>query len=49
VATGLLFIDENGHDMHDVAKTVGTPLAELPFDVLCPGQTALQALMEKYR
>jgi 2-oxoglutarate ferredoxin oxidoreductase subunit beta len=49
MATGLLFIDENGADMHAVAKTVDTPLAELPFETLCPGQTALQALMEKYR
>jgi hypothetical protein len=49
MATGLLFIDENGADMHAVAKTVETPLAELPFGSLCPGQAALQALMEKYR
>ena len=49
MATGLLFIDENGADMHAVAKTVDTPLAELPFETLCPGQTALQALMDKYR
>ena len=49
VATGLLFIDEDGADMHAVAKTVATPLVELPFEMLCPGQTALQALMEKYR
>jgi 2-oxoglutarate/2-oxoacid ferredoxin oxidoreductase subunit beta len=35
--------------MHAVAKTVDTPLAELPFEALCPGQAALQALMEKYR
>ena len=49
MATGLLFIDENGADMHAVAKTVDTPLAELPFETLCPGQTALQALMERYR
>jgi len=49
MATGLLFIDQNGADMHAVAKTVDTPLAELPFEMLCPGQTALQALMEKYR
>ena len=27
VATGLLFIDENGADMHAVAKTVDTPLS----------------------
>jgi 2-oxoglutarate ferredoxin oxidoreductase subunit beta len=49
MAIGLLFIDENGADMHAVAKTVETPLVELPFETLCPGQTALQALMEKYR
>src|SRR4051795_8546241 len=49
MATGLLFIDENGADMHAVAKTVDTPLAELPFETLCPGQAALQALMERYR
>ncbi len=49
VATGLLFIDENGADMHAVAKTVDTPLVELPFSELCPGNDALQSLMENYR
>jgi 2-oxoglutarate ferredoxin oxidoreductase subunit beta len=49
VATGLLFIDENGADMHAVAKTIATPLVELTHDQLCPGNAALQALMEKYR
>jgi hypothetical protein len=34
--------------MHD-GSAVDTPLAELPFETLCPGQTALQALMERYR
>ena len=34
---GLLFIDENGQDMHAVAKTVETPLVDLPFEELCPG------------
>ncbi|MBC7670918.1 MAG: 2-oxoacid:ferredoxin oxidoreductase subunit beta [Polaromonas sp.] len=49
VATGLLFLDEGGLDMHAVAKTVPTPLVDLTYKQLCPGNSALQALMEKYR
>jgi 2-oxoglutarate ferredoxin oxidoreductase subunit beta len=49
VATGLLFIDEGGQDMHDVSRTVSTPLVDLPFETLCPGNAELQKLMERYR
>lgn len=49
VATGLLYVNEGGQDMHAVSKTVRTPLVELPFEQLCPGNDALQKLMEKYR
>lgn len=49
VATGLLFIDEKGADMHAVWKTVTTPLVDLKYEELCPGNAALQSLMEKYR
>jgi 2-oxoglutarate ferredoxin oxidoreductase subunit beta len=49
VATGLLFIDEKGADMHAVWKTVATPLVDLTYEQLCPGNAALQALMERYR
>jgi 2-oxoglutarate ferredoxin oxidoreductase subunit beta len=49
VATGLLFIDESGADMHAVWKTVATPLVDLKHEQLCPGNAALQALMETYR
>ena len=49
VATGLLFLDENGADMHAVSKTVTTPLVDLPYDQLCPGNSALQSLMDRYR
>lgn len=49
VATGLLFIDEAGRCMHDMNRTVETPLAELPFEALCPGKAALDILMERYR
>lgn len=49
VATGLLFLDENGQDMHAVSKTVETPLVDVPFEQLCPGSEALQKLMERFR
>lgn len=49
VATGLLFLDENGQDMHAVSRTVETPLVDVPYEQLCPGNDALQKLMEKFR
>jgi 2-oxoglutarate ferredoxin oxidoreductase subunit beta len=49
VATGILFIDESGREMHDMHRTVTTPLAHLPYDVLCPGSAVLDSLMERYR
>jgi len=49
VATGLLFIAEGGQDMHAVAKTVQTPLIDVPYEQLCPGNAALQKLMEGFR
>jgi 2-oxoglutarate ferredoxin oxidoreductase subunit beta len=49
VPTGLLFVDEGGVDMHEAAKTVDTPLAQVPFEDLCPGNSALQALQKAFR
>jgi 2-oxoglutarate ferredoxin oxidoreductase subunit beta len=49
IATGLLFVDEGGRDMHDMMRTVPTPLIDLPFERLCPGSAALDKLMERYR
>lgn len=49
IPTGLLFIDEEAVEMHEEAKTVDTPLSEVPFDVLCPGSAALEKLMNAYR
>jgi prepilin-type N-terminal cleavage/methylation domain-containing protein len=45
----LLFIDESGQDMHTMARTVTQPLVDVPFADLCPGNAALQSLMERYR
>lgn len=49
IATGLLFVDENGKDMHDFLRTPNTPLVDLPFETLCPGAAAMDKLMERYR
>jgi len=49
VATGLLYLDESGADMHAVNRTVAEPLAALPYDRLCPGAAALDALQAEYR
>ena len=49
IATGLLFIDESKRDMHDLMRTVPTPLVDLPFEKLSPGKAALEKLMDRYR
>jgi 2-oxoglutarate ferredoxin oxidoreductase subunit beta len=49
IATGLLFLDNTAPDMHEVERTVETPLAQLPYEVLCPGSNELDRLMETFR
>jgi 2-oxoglutarate/2-oxoacid ferredoxin oxidoreductase subunit beta len=49
IATGLLFVAESGQEMHDLARTVETPLVDLPYEALCPGSAALDGLMKRYR
>ncbi|HEX8724514.1 MAG TPA: 2-oxoacid:ferredoxin oxidoreductase subunit beta [Gemmatimonadaceae bacterium] len=49
VVTGLLYIDERSRDLHELNRTAATPLVELPFDALCPGNAALQELQADYR
>lgn len=49
VATGLLYLEEGGDDLHDFESTSETPLVELPYERLCPGNGALQALQEEWR
>jgi 2-oxoglutarate ferredoxin oxidoreductase subunit beta len=49
VPTGLLFIDEQTPEMHAMNNTIDAPLVDLPFDKLCPGSAALDALMEDFR
>ena len=49
VVTGLLYIDQSASDMHTVNRTVDTPLTSLPYEQLCPGSAALDALQDEYR
>ena len=49
VATGLLYLATGAPDMHEVENTVAQPLATIPYEQLCPGNAALQVLMEEFR
>ena len=49
VMTGLLYISPDSKDVHDQNETVAAPLYGLPHEQLCPGNDALQKLMEQFR
>lgn len=49
VVTGLLYLDPDAADCHEIMDTVQTPLNELTEDDLCPGQAALDAINEGFR
>jgi len=49
VVTGLLYVDENVPDLHELSQTPDNALTKLPFEKLCPGSAALDKLMEKFR
>lgn len=49
IVTGLLHVNEEALDMHDLSGTVEEPLVDLPFEDLCPGSDVLDALQEGFR
>lgn len=49
IVTGLLYIDENRPDMHELAKTPAEPLGVMDYSKLCPGQAGLDKLMARLR
>ena len=49
VVTGVLYIDKDARDMHETGGTVDGPLADLPYEELCPGAAALDKLMDRFR
>jgi 2-oxoglutarate ferredoxin oxidoreductase subunit beta len=49
IITGLLYIDAEAGDMHDLSGSVDTPLAKIPYEELNPGSKTLDTLMDRYR
>jgi len=49
IPTGLLFVDPDAGDHHDVMNTVEEPLWSLPFEDLCPGSEVLSDMMARFR
>lgn len=49
VVTGLLHLRQGEADMHQSSQLGDTPLAELPYERLCPGSGALAELQNRLR
>ncbi len=48
IPTGLLFIDEDAPDVHELNSTTDRPLVDLPYESLCPGSAELARFMEGF-
>ncbi|NOX50848.1 MAG: 2-oxoacid:ferredoxin oxidoreductase subunit beta [Gammaproteobacteria bacterium] len=49
IVTGLLYVDPDAIDCHDILRTVAQPLNEMGELELCPGNSALASINESYR
>lgn len=49
IITGLLYIDEEAGDMHEISGSVDTPLSQIAYEDLNPGKEALAGVMDRYR
>jgi 2-oxoglutarate/2-oxoacid ferredoxin oxidoreductase subunit beta len=49
VATGLLYLEESGEEMHTFENTADRSLADVPFGDLCPGSAGLEELQKEWR
>ncbi|GIS18452.1 MAG: hypothetical protein CM15mP120_03680 [Pseudomonadota bacterium] len=49
VVTGLLYVDPDPVECHDIMGTVDQPLNELDESQLCPGSEALVGINDSYR
>ena len=49
VVTGLLYVDENVPDLHEMNQSSDVPLTRLPYKKLCPGSAALDKLQADFR
>ena len=46
--TGLIYLDENSPDFHEVNGTSPTPLNQIPYEKLSPGSAGLKKILAKY-
>ena len=49
ILTGILYLDPDSEDTHDIINTTETPLNSLDEKELCPGNEVLQAINESLR
>ena len=49
VPTGILYLEEDDQDMHELEGSIETPLVDVPYAELCPGSEALAKLMNEFR
>ncbi len=49
VLTGLLYVDTDPCDLHDIIKTTDKPLNSLSESSLCPGDDTLQTINDSFR
>ena len=49
VLTGLLYVDTNPCDLHDILNTATVPLNSLNENTLCPGNSTLQTINQSFR
>ena len=49
ILTGILYLDPDSEDTHDILDTTDIPLNSLSEEELCPGNDVLQALNESLR
>ena len=49
VATGLLYLEPDAVECHDIMETAAQPLNELTEETLCPGNDVLASINQAYR
>lgn len=49
ILTGSIFLKRGAHDYHDHNSTDRRPLNQIPFDELCPGASAWEAINAQFR
>ena len=49
ILTGILYLNPDSEDFHEINQTTDTPLNQLTEEDLCPGNEVLQAFNESLR